>query len=115
MGTGIRAGRTPRFLMLAGLVALVGSLSAAAAPAQAANWGCRGRGGPSGTAGNRASAPVVANSGFSPWVDSSTGPSSLGPPAGQPSAVQTGTGSAQTSIDPDAAPAAAQTVGAVGD
>jgi hypothetical protein len=114
MGTGIRAGRTPRLALLAGLFAAACGLSAGAASAQAANWQCRGSASSSATAGNPAFEPVVANSGFSPCVNSATGPSDAGPPAGQPGALRTGTGSAATTIAPATGPAAAQAIGAVG-
>jgi Ca2+-binding RTX toxin-like protein len=115
MGTGIRAGRTPRLVLLAGLCAAACGLLAGAASAQAANWQCRGSAGSSATAGNPGFEPVVANSAFSPCVDSATGPSDAGPPAGQPGALRTGTGSASTRIAPDTGPAAAQTISAVGE
>src|SRR3954469_14336203 len=114
MGTGIRAGRTPRLGLLAGLCAAAFGLSAGAASAQAANRQCRGSAASSATAGNPALEPVVANSGFTPCVSAATGPSDAGPPAGQPGALRTGTGSASTSITPAGAPAAGQTIGAVG-
>src|SRR4051794_27068935 len=113
-GTGIRAGRTPRFLVLAGLCAAASGLFAGAATAQAANWQCRGSAASSATAGNPGFEPVVANSAFSPCVTSATGPSSAGPPTGQPGAVRTGTASASTSIAPADGPPAAQTIAAVG-
>jgi RTX calcium-binding nonapeptide repeat (4 copies) len=114
MGTGIRAGRTPRLVLLAGLCATACGLSAGAASAQAANWQCRGSAASSATAGNPALEPVVANSGFSPCVNATTGPSDAGPPAGQPGTLRTGTGSAATSIAPATGPAAVQAIGAVG-
>jgi hypothetical protein len=114
MGTGTRAGRTPRLVLLAGLCATACGLLAGAASAQAANWECRGSAGTSATGGNPAFEPVVANSAFSPCVNSATGPSDAGPPAGQPGALRTGTGSASTSIAPAGASAAAQTIAAVG-
>jgi len=114
MGTGIRAGRTPRLALLAGLCAAACGLSAGAASAQAANWQCRGSAASSATQGNPAFEPVVANSGFSPCVNATTGPSDAGPPAGQPGTLRTGTGSAATSIAPATGPAAGQTIGAVG-
>jgi hypothetical protein len=114
MGTGIRAGRTPRLAPLVAQCAAAVGLFAGVASAQAATWQCRGSAGSSATAGNPAFSPVVANSAFQPCVDSATGPSDAGPPACQAGALRTGTGSASTSIDPDGAPAAAQTIGAVG-
>lgn len=113
-GTGIRAGRTPRFLLLAGACVAASGLFAGAASAQAAAWECRASGGSSATAGNPGFEPVVANSAFSPCVSSTTGPSSAGPPAGQPGALRTGTASASTSIAPAGAPPAAQAIAAVG-
>jgi Ca2+-binding RTX toxin-like protein len=113
-GTGIRAGRTPRFLVLAGLCAAASGLFAGAATAQAANWQCRGSAASSATAGNPGFEPVVANSAFSPCVSSATGPSDAGPPTGRPGALRTGTGSASTTITPAGGPAAAQTIAAVG-
>jgi Ca2+-binding RTX toxin-like protein len=112
--TGIRAGRTPRLVLLAGLCALAGCLLSGAASAQAANWQCRGSAGSSASNGNPAFEPVVANSAFQPCVDAATGPRDAGPPSGQPGALRTGTGSASTDITPDAGPAAAQTIAAVG-
>jgi Ca2+-binding RTX toxin-like protein len=114
MGTGIRAGRTPRLVLLAGLCAAACGLLAGAASAQAANWECRGSAGTSSSNGNPAFEPVVANSAFSPCVTAATGPRDAGPPAGQPGALRTGTGSASTSITPATGPAAAQTIAAVG-
>jgi Ca2+-binding RTX toxin-like protein len=114
MGTGIRAGRTPRLVLLAGLCATACGLLSGAASAQAANWQCRGSAGSSATAGNPGFEPAVANSAFSPCVSSATGPSDAGPPAGQPGALRTGTGSASTTIAPGGGPAAAQTIAAVG-
>jgi hypothetical protein len=114
MGTGIRAGRSPRLVLLAGLCATACGLLSGAASAQAANWQCRGSASSSAAAGNPAFEPVVANSAFSPCVSSSTGPSDAGPPAGQPGALRTGTGSASTSITPAGGPPAAQTIAAVG-
>jgi Ca2+-binding RTX toxin-like protein len=114
MGTGIRAGRTPRLVLLAGLCATACGLLSGAASAQAANWECRGSAGASATAGNPAFEPVVANSTFSPCATSSTGPSDAGPPAGQPGTLRTGTGSASTSITPPGGPPAVQTIAAVG-
>jgi hypothetical protein len=114
MRTGIRAGRTPRLVLLAGLCATACGLLSGAASAQAANWQCRGSAGTSATAGNPAFEPVVANSAFSPCVASATGPSSAGPPVGQPGALRTGSGSASTSIAPAGGPPASQTIAAVG-
>src|SRR5919107_2361438 len=114
MGTGIRAGRTPRLVLLAGLFATACGLLSGAASAQAANWQCRGSAASSATAGNPGFEPVVANSAFSPCAASATGPSDAGPPVGRPGGLRTGTGSASTTIAPVGAPAAAQTIGAVG-
>ena len=114
MGTGIRAGRTPRLALLAGLCATACGLLSGAASAQAANWECRGSAGSSATAGNPGFEPVVANSAFSPCVTSTSGPSDAGPPAGQPGTLRTGTGSASTSITPAGGPPAVQTIAAVG-
>jgi hypothetical protein len=114
MRTGIRAGRTPRLVLLAGLCATACGLLSGAATAQAANWQCRGSAASSATGGNPGFEPVVANSAFSPCVGSTTGPSDAGPPAGRPGTLRTGTGSASTAIAPAGAPAAAQTIAAVG-
>jgi hypothetical protein len=114
MGTGIRAGRTPRLALLAGLCATACGLLSGAASAEAANWQCRGSAASSATAGNPGFEPVVANSAFSPCVSAATGPSDAGPPVGQPGTLRTGTGSASTTIAPAGAPAAAQTIAAVG-
>src|SRR3954463_7978317 len=114
MGTGIRAGRTPRLVLLAGLCATACGLLSGAASAQAANWQCRASAAASATAGNPGFEPVVANSAFSPCVTSATGPSDAGPPSGQPGALRTGTGSASTSITPAGGPPAVQTIAAVG-
>jgi hypothetical protein len=115
MGTGIRAGRAPRLVLLAGLCATACGLLSGAASAQAANWQCRGSAAASATAGNPGFEPVVANSAFSPCVTSATGPSDAGPPTGRPGALRTGTGSASTSIVPAGGSPAAQTIGAVGE
>src|SRR3954465_4831967 len=114
MGTGIRAGRAPRLVLLAGLCATACGLLSGAASAQAANWQCRGSAAASATAGNPGFEPVVANSTFSPCVTSATGPSDAGPPGGHPGARRPGPGWARTSIAPPGGPPAAQTIAAVG-
>ena len=114
MGTGIRAGRTPRLVLLAGLCAAACGMLSGAASAQAASWQCRGSAVSSASGGNPTFEPVVANSGFSPCVAATTGPSDAGPPAGQPGTLRTGTASASTSIAPADGPPAAQTIAAVG-
>jgi hypothetical protein len=115
MEYGIRLGRTPRLAALATMCAVGAGLLAGTASAQAASWQCRGSALSASLAGNPAVEPIVANSGFSPCVDGSAGPQNVGAAAGLPGSFVTAvTASANTSIDPNGAPAATQTIGAVG-
>ncbi|MEA2324628.1 MAG: hypothetical protein QOD81_4478 [Solirubrobacteraceae bacterium] len=116
METGTSIGRKPRLAWLAALCATACGVVASAAPAaEAVGWQCRGSAVSASLAGNPAVEPIVANSGFSPCVDGSAGPQNIALSAGLPSTfVEAVTASASTSIDPDAAAPAAQTIGAVG-
>jgi Ca2+-binding RTX toxin-like protein len=103
-------------VLLAALCATAGGASAVAAPtADAAAWQCRASALSTSSAGNPPSEPLVANSGFTPCVDSQVGAQDTGSSAGvPPGSVRADTASAATSIDPDGAAPAAQTISAVG-
>src|SRR4051794_41987367 len=110
MDTGIRAGRTPRLVVLAGLCAAASALLGGVADAQAASWSCRASAVSASLAGNPATEPLVANSGFTPCVSAAAGPQNVGAFPRVPAyAGRAPTPSAETPLAPagGGAPAAA--------
>jgi hypothetical protein len=102
-------------LLLAALGATTGATLAAAAPAHAASWACRGSAVSASLAANPPVEPFVANSGFTPCVTAQVGPQNVTAAAGLPAGVVSAvTASASTTITPEAGPSAAQSIGAVG-